>query len=308
MRFRTPMMRPFDAACVDLNHSEGKEKMPRFSLAVPSHPRAARRTARRAPVRALPLALAIALGGTTLVAAPACSITPALIDAAITVCRAVIMQVLERPLDVLPDGYEPCGSDSWTVRGRTVQFCFYCKPDHSAPPIVQLDCEGPYYPFKRPLSAAPDGPNESFEPLSPSSPDARGLSIEKIDCAERLVTLAEARCDAALSVARVAVVAPNERVLPDLAHYPLLEVTIDGAAPVGSTAPRGSAIAFHGPFDQVAHFAATLGVQEFAFRADGAHWTVVLNPEHAAAAVFRNGAFHEVRFVFATEESFADTP
>ncbi|MFZ9915030.1 MAG: hypothetical protein ACO3IB_06780, partial [Phycisphaerales bacterium] len=139
--------------------------MPHSTVAAPSRPRAARRTARRAPVRALPLALAIALGGTTLVAAPACSITPALIDAAITVCRAVIMQVLERPVDVLPDGYEPCGSDSWTVRGRTVRFCFYCKPDHSAPPIVQLDCEGPYYPFRRPLSPAPHRAHGSREPL-----------------------------------------------------------------------------------------------------------------------------------------------
>ncbi|MFM7052660.1 MAG: hypothetical protein ACKOYN_11110 [Planctomycetota bacterium] len=251
-----------------------------------------------------PLALAAVLGGSFLAFAPGCALTPAIVDAAITVCRAVIMQVLDRPTDELPPGYEPCGSDSWTVHGRTVRFCFFCRPGTQEPPIVQLDCEGAYYPFKRSVQAAdPHRPR----PLSPTAAHD-GISIEKLDCSERLLAAGEARCDPTLAFASFTIIAPNDRELPHSEHYPELEVLVDGRPSDGAHAPRGSAISVDGPFEQAAHYAASLGVQELSFRADGAHWSVAFNPAFGAAAVFRNGAFHHARFVFAPAQAFDDAP
>lgn len=268
---------------------------------------AAGRTAALRPGRmrtGAPLALAAVLGGSFIALAPGCSLTPAIVDAAITVCRAVIMQVLDRPTEELPPGYEPCGSDTWTVHGRTVRFCFFCDPAGEQPPVVQLDCEGDYYPFKRSVQAS-DPPRP--RPLAPTAAH-EGLSIEKLECSERLLAAGEARCDPTLSFASFTIVTPNDRELPEPAHYAGLDVLVDGRPPVGSMAARGSAIAVEGPFEQAAHYAASLGVQELSFHADGAHWSVAFNPAFGAAAVFRNGAFHHARFVFAPAQAFDGPP
>lgn len=84
-------------------------------------------------------------------------------------------------------------------------------------------------------------------------------------------------------------------------------MSIDGAParPDGDTpVDAGAAVHLSGDFDEVAHYAAELGVRSVEFRDGKDAWTVDVNRDFPAIAIFRNGRFVEARFLFAPGSGF----
>jgi hypothetical protein len=92
------------------------------------------------------------------------------------------------------------------------------------------------------------------------------------------------------------------RGLPELAPYGGIRLQLDGvpAAPDGgSVTAAGTAVRVHGDFDQVARYAAELGIRSLEFRDGNDAWSVEVNHEYAAIAIFRNAQVVEARFLLA---------
>lgn len=244
----------------------------------------------------------LALGALSLPAMTGCSSLPYVIHAAVSVCKPLLTAILDDPVDSLPPHYRFCGSPEWQVRGTEVRFCLYCSPDPADPVYIQLDCEGKFHPLKP--RSADGGGNGAGEPPA-AALDEGGLIIEKLSCEEYLLAIAQATADEFRSRADATIVLPNDRVLPDLAPYDGIRLQLDGvsAAPDGVlVTAAGTAVRVHGEFDQVARYAAELGIRSLEFRDGNDAWTVEVNHEYAAIAVFRNAQFVEARFLLAPSD------
>jgi hypothetical protein len=257
-----------------------------------------KRMALRPPsARRRPLALGatvLALGALTLPVLSGCSTLPYVLHAAVSICKPLLTAILDDPVDTLPPQYRFCGSHEWRVRGAQVRFCLYCSPDAADPVYIQLDCEGKFHPLKP--RTADDG-----HPAEPTL-DAGGLIIDKLSCEEHLLAIAQASADEFRSRADATIVLPNDRVLPDVTPYDGIRVHIDGASalPDGKTeVGAGAAVRVFGDFDQVARYAAELGVRSLEFRDGNDAWSVEVNHQYAAIAIFRNAQLVETRFLFA---------
>ena len=249
-----------------------------------------------------PLALSaamLALGALALPVMSGCSSLPYVIHAAVSVCKPLLTAILDDPVDTLPPRYRFCGSPEWQVRGAEVRFCLYCSPDPADPVYIQLDCEGKFHPLKPRGADAGDG-GASQPPAE--TLDEGGLIIDKLACEEYLLAIAQATADEFRSRADATIVLPNDRVLPDIAPYDGIRLQLDGVptTPDGSaTTAAGTAVRVHGDFDQGARYAAELGVRSLEFRDGNDAWTVEVNHEYAAVAIFRNARFVEARFLLA---------
>ena len=249
-----------------------------------------------------PLALGAAMLALSALALPVmsgCSSLPYVIHAAVSVCKPLLTAILDDPVDTLPPQYRFCGSPEWQVRGAEVRFCLYCSPDPADPVYIQLDCEGQFHPLK-PRGA--DGGDDGGGQPPVATLDEGGRIIDKLACDEYLFAIAQATADEFRSRADATIVLPNDRVLPELAPYGGIRLQLDGvpAAPDGeSVTAAGTAVRVHGDFDQVARYAAELGIRSLEFRDGNDAWSVEVNHEYAAIAIFRNAQFVEARFLLA---------
>lgn len=236
-------------------------------------------------------AVAVALGAAAVPAMSGCKAVPYVVHTALSWCLPLLAQVLDEPVDSLPPSYALCGSPVWSVRDSEVKFCLYCSPNPADPVYVQLGCEGKFYPIRPRPPARPRG-------SATSSND--GVHLSKVDCDEFLLSVAQAQSDEFRRRADASIIVPNDRFLPSARLYRDLSVELDGVPthPDGRTiADAGSALRLRGAFDDVARYAAELGVRSLEFRDGGDAWSVEFNPEFSAVAIFRNARLAETRFL-----------
>jgi len=241
-------------------------------------------------------ALVAAMGVAAVPTMTGCGTLPIVARAVLGVCPEILSRVLNEPIATLPVDYAPCGRQVWRTSGREITFCFFCSPASQAPVYVQLNCTGPYYPVQ------PRTPQVA--PVDPSMPVDEGVQIQKINCHEYLLAIAQAVCDENLAHADATLILPNARSLPSTAEYPTLTVLADGVPTDPSDGHRfdiGASIRVIGDFDEVARYAAESGVRSLEFRTDGNAWRVEVNPEFAAVAIFKNARFIEARFLFSPQ-------
>lgn len=250
--------------------------------------------ARIGPRRIALGAIAAMMATATVPTMSGCETAPAIIHAALTICPQLIAALLKLPTDTLPPGYEHCGDLPWTVRGATVKFCFYCSRNPSDPAYVQLGCSGPYYP----LYAAPsEGRAQRGNDILDT-----GVHLSKLECQQILFSIAQGKADEHRRRLQATLVMPNERTMPSTAGYRDLTLTLDGAefAPDGTTAVRAhSAVSIEGPIEEVAHYAARVGLRSIEFREGGTAWAVEICPDLPVAAVFKNARLVDSMLLFA---------
>jgi hypothetical protein len=241
-------------------------------------------------------AVAATLGAASLPALTGCQTLPYVANAVVSLCAPLLTAILDHPVDTLPPTYSLCEQHVWRARGEEIRFCLHCSTVPTDPLYVQLNCEGMFYPLKlRP-------PTERAPRDRARTSTSDGIHLSKMDCDEYLLAIAEARYDAVTGAGEATMVLPNARVLPGTGGYPTLEIRVDGVPtePDGRTGVDAStAVHLAGDFDEVAHYAAELGVRSVEFRDGKDAWTVDVNHEFSAIAIFRNGRFVEARFLFA---------
>ena len=239
-------------------------------------------------------ALAIALTAASVPALAGCKAVPYMVHTLVSWCLPILSRVFDDPLSALPHGYAPCGRHTWSVRGEEIKFCLYCSPDPAQPVLVQLNCAGDFYPMRfrdhatRPPTGAP-GTGDRAGPI-------------KMPCDEYIVSIAQAATDEFRSRADASIIAPNRRALPSADSYDDLEIQVDGLPlrPDGILEiESGSALRIRGAFEQVARYAAEVGVRSIEFRDGNTSWAIEVNHEFSAIAIFRNGRLAETRFLFA---------
>ncbi len=136
-------------------------------------------------------------------------VAPVFASAAVRLCVALVESVVGGPVDDLPAGYGLPHREKWIVEGQSVEFCLYASPTPGLPVFVQLGCEGPFHEVRARRVRRPDddGDGDTDRDMVPAAtisgsetiPVGDGLSIEKLDCRERLLlaaTIARARCPA----------------------------------------------------------------------------------------------------------------
>lgn len=247
-------------------------------------------------------AVAATMGVAALPVLPGCQTIPYVANAVVSLCAPLLTAILDVPVDALPPHYTLCERHLWRARGEEIRFCLFCSTIPTEPLYVQLGCEGKYYPMK--LRAPTERPPR--DGARANSVDD-GIHLAKLDCDQFLLAIAEARYDAIHGTGEATMVLPNERPLPAIEGYPTLEVSIDGAParPDGDTpVEAGAAVHLSGDFDEVAHYAAELGVRSVEFRDGKDAWNVDVNRDFPAIAIFRNGRFVEARFLFAPGSGF----
>lgn len=239
-------------------------------------------------------AIAAAMAAASVPALSGCHAAPQIIQAAMTICPPIIEAVLNLPRHTLPEGFEPCGERTWSVRGATVRLCFHCSRDPSEPVFVQFGCGGKYYPvYPAPAQGRPGWKDDALD---------TGVHLSKLECEEMLLALAEGKADEFRRRVQASIVMPNERLMPSVAGYRSITLTLDGAAfvPDGGDPVRAhAAVGIEGTVEEVAHYAAAVGVRSLEFREGGTAWAIEVCPGFPVAAVFRNGELVESMILFA---------
>ncbi len=254
--------------------------------------RGARRGARHGMCR-FSLAAAIALCGVPLLGG--CDrLAEALTVVVGAECANLIRVLFEQPVERLPQGYVLCQTHEWTRKSNTAKFCLYCDPEDELKVYVQLNCEGDYYPMqtRRLLDTTP-------------TTTKNGTTLSAFDCTVRFYAASESTCNLNFTWCMGQFETPDDRVLPSIAGYTDLALYTDGhaiKAAVDTPIAGGTLITIEGGIDQVAHYAMTLGVEEFSVTDTDDHYEVFLNREFSAIMVFKNDAFMDCRLLFAPEQ------
>ncbi|MEY3021979.1 MAG: hypothetical protein RIS86_1177 [Planctomycetota bacterium] len=239
-------------------------------------------------------------------------VAPVFASAAVRLCVALVESVVGGPVDDLPAGYGLPHREKWIVEGQSVEFCLYASPTPGLPVFVQLGCEGPFHEVRARRVRRPDddGDGDTDRDMVPAAtisgsetiPVGDGLSIEKLDCRERLLLAATIAILEAGTRAESTFLATGARTLPRAIDFPGVSVAVDGVAtdPACDRVVRhGDAVGLSGPLDAVAAYAHACGVRELAFESDGSHWRLVAHDEHPIGALFRDGVFEGARVLSA---------
>jgi len=245
----------------------------------------------------------VALGALTAVMATAtvptmtgCHVAPQVIQAALVACPVLLEFLQKLPQDNLPDGYEPCGEDVWNVRGAGIKLCFYCSRDASRPVFVRLGCSGKYFPvFPAPEDGRPARRTNILE---------TGIRLDKMECHDILFAIAQGKADEYRRRLQATIIMPNERLIPSVDGYRSIALTLDGAefAPDGTDfVAAHAAIGIEGTIEEVAHYAARVGVRSLEFRDGNTAWAVEVCPNFPIAAIFKNGVLVETMPLFAPD-------
>lgn len=267
-----------------------------MSLHAPNKSKRSRRPllARIGPRRIALGAIAAVLATATVPTMTGCQAAPAIIHAALTVCPQLIAALLKLPIDTLPPGYEHCGDYPWKIRDTTVKLCFYCSRNPADPNYVQLGCSGPYYPiFPAPSDGVAQRGNDILD---------TGVHLSKLDCQQLLFSIAQGKADEHRRRLQATLVMPNERTMPSTAGYRDLTLTLDGVefTPDGTTSVGAhSAISIEGPIEEVAHYAARVGLRSIEFHEGRTAWAIEICPAYPVAAVFKNAQHVETMLLFA---------
>jgi hypothetical protein len=268
--------------------------------------------ARRAPSlwRARIAAGTLLLGaGAATTALPGCQampvVAPILADGAIRLCVALLRTVIGVPTATLPDGYGQPHRHDWTIDDKVVTFCLYASPTPGRPVYLQIDCEGPYHEIRARRLETPSIPPGKLEPAPVDAANASidgGISLDKLDCRERLLIAASiAIFDEGLRAESTFLVT-NARTLPRALDFPGVTTALDGvelAPELDHEVRYGDAITLSGPPMSVAAYAHAVGIREVSFRAGDSNWRLVAHEEYPIGALFRDGVFEGARVLSA---------
>lgn len=268
--------------------------------------------ARRAPGlwRARIAASALLLGaGAATTALPGCEAAPVVVpivaNATMRLCQLLVQSILGAPLETLPEGYGRPHRHDWVVDGQIVTFCLYASPTPGRPVYLQIDCEGPFHPIRARRISEPAGSPGKVEPAPVDAATASidgGISIDKIDCRERVLIAASLAIFEEGLRAESTFLVTNARMLPRPVDFPGVEVSVDGvgiAPQLDHEVHYGDAVTLSGPPAAVAAYAHACGVREISFQADDSSWRLVAHEEYPVGALFRDGVFEGARVLTA---------
>lgn len=260
----------------------------------------------RARLAAGSLLLGAGAAATTL---PGCEtapvVVPVLADAAVRLCVALVKSVFGGSIETLPPGYGSAHRHEWTIDDRIVTFCLYASPTPGRPVYLQIDCEGPYHEIRARRLEAPATTAGELEPASAAMGTASiegGVSIDKLDCSERLLVAASLAVLEEGLRAESTFLATNARMLPRTSDFPGVTVAVDGlgiAPGIDRQVRYGDAVTLAGPPMAVAAYAHACGVREVAFTVGDASWRLVAHDEYPVGALFRDGVLEGARVLSA---------
>ncbi|MFM1823404.1 MAG: hypothetical protein RI967_1670 [Planctomycetota bacterium] len=272
-----------------------------------SRPRARRAPSLwRARIAAGTLLLGAGAVATTL---PGCQsmpvVAPIIADGAIRLCSVLIKSILGLPKDSLPEGYGRAQRHDWTVDGHVVTLCLYASPTPGRPVYLQIDCEGPYHEIRARRLETPSLPPGKVEqaPIDDSTASIDGgISLDKLDCAERLLIAASLAIIEEGLRAETTFLVTNARTLPRALDFPGVTTALDGvelAPELDHEVRYGDAVTLSGPPMAVAAYAHACGVREVSFTAGDSNWRLVAHEELPVGALFRDGVFEGARVLTA---------
>ncbi len=209
-------------------------------------------------------------------------------------CARLIREVLDNATNHLPNGFEWCGSSEWQCNDQVVRHCYYCSKHDRSKIYVQQDCEGKYYPVRQRYLGSPTA---GTGPIGPS--------VALHECLTKFTLSSKVKTDEAFKRGAGQFLSPDDRMLPRIAGYTDLTVTINGEPIAGVDDFRideGSLVSIEGPIEEVAHYAMIIGIEELSLNDGGDNWEIFLNREACALMAFKNDTFVETRFLFAPSE------